>query len=99
MGSPDLQQLASFRVDVFALSREEPLAWLFGAKGENRATGGLFGLVGGAFGAGASAGVAQTTHNYVNFNVSCPETGGYARSEPQISALLTQAIAPGQRNL
>lgn len=48
-----------------------------------------------ARGAGASA----TTHNYIDFNVTTPDAGSFARSEGQMTALLTQALLRGQRNL
>lgn len=42
---------------------------------------------------------SNTTHNYIDFNVSTPDAGSFARSEGQMTALLAQAIARGQRNL
>lgn len=46
-----------------------------------------------------SAGASNTTHNYIDFNVTTPDAGSFSRSEGQVTALLTQAIARGQRNL
>jgi hypothetical protein len=46
----------------------------------------------------ASPAAAQTTHQTINFNVASPDAPSFARSEGQMSALLSRLVARGQRN-
>ena len=47
---------------------------------------------------GRAAPSAGATHQTINFNVASPDAPSFARSETQMSALLSRLVARGQRN-
>ena len=47
---------------------------------------------------GRAAPSAGATHQTINFNVTSPDSPSFARSETQMSALLSRLVARGQRN-